>query len=111
MVFFNIWFIFRERGKEEEEKEKNIHVQEKHLSVAYYAPTVGDLACNPGMCSKQELNQRPLGLQDDTQTPTSQDSLEGFNIWLEMAEVRIHELEQKARHIIQSGAEREKIWK
>lgn len=42
---------------------------------------------------------------------TSQGSLEGFNIWVEMAEVRIHEFEEKAKQIIQFEEEREKIWK
>ena len=36
--------------------------------VASQGPPTGDLACNPGMCSDWELNQRPFGSQASTQS-------------------------------------------
>ena len=63
-LFFKIFYllIFRERGKEGE-RERNITVW-----LPLKRPLTGDLACNPGMCPDQELNQRPFGLQAGTQS-------------------------------------------
>ena len=45
-------FIFRQRGREREGE------GEKHqCAVASQVPPTEDLACNPGMCLDQELNQ------------------------------------------------------
>ena len=64
--FFLFWrfylFIFRERGKEGERGEKHQCV------VASHAPPTGDLACNPCVCPNWELNWRPFGSQDGTQS-------------------------------------------
>ena len=58
-----IYFIFTQRGREGEKE------GEKHQCVvASHVPHTGDLACNPGMCSEWELNQRPFGLQAGTQS-------------------------------------------
>ena len=35
--------------------------------VASHVLLVGDLACNPGMCSDWELNRQPFGLQAGVQ--------------------------------------------
>ena len=48
--FKKILFIFRERGRKEKRGKRDIHVREKHQSVASCAPPTRDLACNPGMC-------------------------------------------------------------
>ena len=48
-------FIFRERGKREKEKERNLK-----CVVASHGPPTGDLAHNPGMCPDWELNLQPL---------------------------------------------------
>ena len=48
--------IFRERGRREEERERNVDVQEKHQLVASPTSPTRDLACNPGMCPHWELN-------------------------------------------------------
>ena len=50
----------------EEERRRNISVQEKHQSVASHTPPTGDLAHNPGMCPDWESNWQPFGLRDDT---------------------------------------------
>ena len=56
-------FIFRERGREGERE------REKHQCVAVsFAPSSGDLACNPGMYPDGESNWRPSGLQASTQS-------------------------------------------
>ena len=52
-------FIFKERGREGEERERNMTLTR---------PQRGDLACNPGMCPDQESNRHPFGLQNDEQS-------------------------------------------
>ena len=42
-------------------------MQEKHWLVASRRPPTQDQALNPGMCPDQDLNLRPVCLQDDTQ--------------------------------------------
>ena len=54
--FFKILLI---RGKEGERHQ---------CVVASYAPPIGDLACNPGMCLDWESNQQPFGSQAGTQS-------------------------------------------
>ena len=39
----------------------------KHQLHVSRTPPARDLACNPGMCPDQELNQQPFSLQDDAQ--------------------------------------------
>ena len=55
-------FIFRE-GKGGREGEKHQCV------VASGALPTGDLACNPGMCPRWELNWQPFGSQASAQSP------------------------------------------
>ena len=69
IYFFLIYFLkdfihsFSERRREgEREGEKQQCVVAPHTS-----PT-GDLACNPGMRPDRELNPRPLGSPDGTQS-------------------------------------------
>ena len=50
------------------ERERNIHAQETHQSVASHTPPAGDLAHNPDMCPDWELNWKPLGSQVGTQS-------------------------------------------
>ena len=52
----------RGEGKEEREEEKHQYV------VASCTPPTEDLAYNPGMYPDWELNQRPFGSQDGTQS-------------------------------------------
>ena len=55
-------FLFLERGEgKEKERERNINVW-----LSLQRPT-GDLACNPGMCPDQELNQWPFSLKGSSQ--------------------------------------------
>ena len=54
-------FIFRE-GKGGREGEKHQCV------VASYAPRLGDLAHNPGMCPDWESNQQSFGLKSGAQS-------------------------------------------
>ena len=62
-------YLFSERGEgREKERERNINVQEIHQLVASHMPPNGHLARNPGMCPDWESNQRPFGLQADTQS-------------------------------------------
>ena len=49
-------YSFRDRGKEEKERERNINVCEKHQSVASRTPPTRVLGHIPGMCPNQELN-------------------------------------------------------
>ena len=64
-------FIFRERGGEgrEKERERNISVRLPLTcpSLGTWPPT-GDLAHNPGMCPDWEWNQRPFGSQSGAQS-------------------------------------------
>ena len=62
IIFFkNVIHSFLERGEErEKERERNIHVLEKHWLVASSMPPAGDLAHNPGMCPDWESNQWPF---------------------------------------------------
>ena len=50
--------VLLERGEgRKKERERNIDVQEIHLSFASHTPQTGDLAHNPGLCADWELNQ------------------------------------------------------
>ena len=52
IFYFNILFMFKERGREGEREGV------KHQCVvASCVPPTGDLACNPGTCPDWELNQ------------------------------------------------------
>ena len=63
LLFKEILFIFRERGREGERE------GEKHQCVvASRTPPTGDLARNPGMCPDRESNRRPFGLQTSAQS-------------------------------------------
>ena len=42
-------------------------MREKCVVASHALPT-GDLACNPGLCPDQELNQQPFGSQARTQS-------------------------------------------
>lgn len=47
-------------------REKNTDVRTKHQSAtSCMAPPNGDQARKLGMCPNQELNEQPLGAQDD----------------------------------------------
>ena len=48
-------FLEREEGREQE-RQRNIDVQEIYQSVASCTPPTGDLARNPGMCPDWESN-------------------------------------------------------
>ena len=68
-IFKDFSYLFLERGKRsEKQRERNIHVWEKHPSAASPTPSTGDLAHNPGMCSHpdQELNWRSFSLAHGT---------------------------------------------
>ena len=63
-----IYFLFCRERRREGERQRNSNAWEKHRSVgSSHMPPGGALACNPGICPDQELNQRPLSLRDDTQ--------------------------------------------
>ena len=67
LEFFSIFlkdfiYLFLERGEGGRKRERNIVVWEKNQSVASCVSPTGNLACNLGMCSDQELNQNPFGL-------------------------------------------------
>ena len=66
------FFIFWERGRRKKEKERNIHVQEKHQLVASCTPPTRDLAHNLGMCPDKESKWWPFGLQENPLSHTSQ---------------------------------------
>ena len=71
------YFIFRQRGRERGEKERNISVW-----LPLMCPPLGNLACHPDMCPDRESNQRPFGLQTSTQsTELHQPGLEYFLIY------------------------------
>ena len=58
VCFKDFIYLFSERGEgREEEREKNIDVQEKHPLVASRTPATGELAVNSGMCPEWESNQ------------------------------------------------------
>ena len=62
-ILLKILFIFRQREKEgERDGEKH------HCVVASLTPTIGDLACHPGMCPSWESNLKPFGSQASTQS-------------------------------------------
>ena len=52
----------------EKKRERNINVQEIHLSFASLMPPTGDLGRNPGMCPDWESNWWPFGSQAITQS-------------------------------------------
>ena len=47
---------FREGGRKEREREKNISMRETHELVVFHTPRLGIKPHNPGMCPDQELN-------------------------------------------------------
>ena len=54
-------YLFLEIGeRKEKDREGNINVREKHLSVASHTLPNGVLAHNPGMCPDQESNEPPF---------------------------------------------------
>ena len=66
---------FREQGRE---RERSIHVREKHWLVALQAPT-GDRTHNTGMCPDPGSNSQPFGTQDIT--PTNGATQPGLRLW------------------------------
>ena len=57
----------REKGREDETEGEKYQC-ERNINLLPLACTLtGDWTRNPGMCSDWELNQQPLGLQDDAQ--------------------------------------------
>ena len=50
-IFFNVLYLFLERGKGRRKGERNINVW-----LPLMHPPPGDLALNPGMCSDWELS-------------------------------------------------------
>ena len=69
MFFKYFIYLFLETAEgRKEERERNIHVLEKHRPVASCTPLGGDPAHNPGMCPDWESNQRPFGSQAGTQS-------------------------------------------
>ena len=60
--------IFRGRGREEGERERNIDMWEIHPWVASRTPPTGDLAGNLGMCPNWESNGWPFSSQAGTQS-------------------------------------------
>ena len=67
LIFWKYLWFFSKRGREGE-RERNIHVWEKHPSVASCTPPTGDPAHNPGLCPDQESNQQPFGSQAGAQS-------------------------------------------
>ena len=64
-----LWLLFFKRFYLPIFREGEGTEKEKHQCVfASHTPPTGDLACNPGMCSDWESNQRPFGLQAGTQS-------------------------------------------
>ena len=67
LIFYYSYFlkilciIFREGGREEKERERNID----RLPLTHPQPCNRDLACNPGMCPDQEFNGQPFTLWND----------------------------------------------
>ena len=62
-------FIFRQRVREgKREGEKHRCVQNIDWLLLACPQLQGDVACYPDKCPDQESNQRPFGLQDDTQS-------------------------------------------
>ena len=56
------FYLFLEWGEgREKEREKNIDVWVKNLSVASHKVPCGGLGSNPGMCPDWESNWRPFG--------------------------------------------------
>ena len=63
-IFLKILLIyFQTEGKGGRKKG-----QKHQCVVASHVPPIGDLACNPGMCSDWEQNQQPVGSQASTQS-------------------------------------------
>ena len=72
VFFLDFIYLFLESGKgREKEREKNIHVWEKHPSIASRMPPTGNPARNPSMCPDWESNQWPFGSQASTQSTES----------------------------------------
>ena len=64
---FIYFFIEREEGRKKE-RERNIHVREKHQSVTSRMPQTGDLAHDLSMSFDRKSNQSPFCLQPGTQS-------------------------------------------
>ena len=64
-------FMFREREREGEEKERKIYVKEKHWSVASHMRPYWGPKYNPGMCPDQGSKWWPFTLWDDAQPTES----------------------------------------
>ena len=68
--FLRFYLLLKREEGREKERERNITVWEKHHHLPLPHTSPRGLACNPGMCSDWESNQKPFGLLDDTQ-PTA----------------------------------------
>ena len=64
-LFFKRFYLLSFRKRREGEREGGKH----QCVVASRMSPTGDLACNPDVCSDEESNQRPFGLQAGTQSP------------------------------------------
>ena len=60
-------FIFREKGRDDE-RERNIDVQEIHQLAASHTPPTRNLAYNPGMCPNQVSHWPPFSSQAGAQS-------------------------------------------
>ena len=78
-MYFNLYFIFRERGKEGERE------GEKHQLVASRTTPAGDLARNPGTCPDWALNRWHFSLQDSAQSTESHQSGWENQSWIMLA--------------------------
>ena len=68
-------FIFRERGREQKERERNISVSsDVWLSLAC-PPLTGDLAHNPGVCPDWDSNRQPFSQASTQSTEPPQPGL------------------------------------
>ena len=61
--------MFRWRGREEKERERNINMWEPLKS-----PLLGNMAHNPGICPDWESNQQPFGSQASAQSTEPHES-------------------------------------
>ena len=61
-------YLFLDKGKGESERERETY----QCVIASHTASTGDLACNPGMCPDQELNQRLFDSQAGIQSTEPQ---------------------------------------